>query len=99
MAALKISLGRWGKTRKEVVLSSMLSLGVTAMQQLGLLSQMSIEWTDPLRSFLRAFLVMNLNVEFVHVDCVSSMSPMLSAPSPSDGRLPAMVCGWWGVGG
>jgi len=49
---------------------------ITATQQLGVVGMLSVEWEEPVRSFMRILGLLTFNIEVLRLNCVSTVDPV-----------------------
>jgi len=59
-----------------LVLTSVFSVLITSMQQMGVISLISIEWRDPLKACLNALRLLTFDIEVLRLGCVGPVRPL-----------------------
>mmetsp|Transcript_18178 Transcript_18178/g.42505 ORF Transcript_18178/g.42505 Transcript_18178/m.42505 type:complete len:720 (+) Transcript_18178:3-2162(+) len=59
-----------------LVMISILGLLLTTLQQVGVVSLITLEWTEPLRTVVRAMRLLAFDIEFLRLGCVGPVRPL-----------------------
>merc|ERR1719282_1311403 len=65
-----------------------MSLFVTVLQQFGVMSQIVVDWMEPLGSIMKALQLLNFDLGILRVGCVAAIAPESSYSL----RLVAVIC-------